>query len=102
MLPQASSVEPDIAEAGAHAQIVSSVAMRRRNIPSVSDAPKTLLRVGASEWEEINREESRERIEWAQSRTIEELVAAGASLSATAHQVLQAVGNAPKRDARSA
>ena len=62
-------------------------------------AKNTLLRVGAPEWEMINREESRERIEWARERTIQELVAAGAALSRTAHQILQTVGAHPPQDA---
>ena len=59
----------------------------------------TVLRVGAREWEEINREESRERTEWARRRSVEELVAAGTALSRTAHEILQSVAPGPSRDA---
>ncbi len=73
--------------------------VRARTIPAVAVARNTLLRVGAPEWETINREESRERIAWARERTVEELVAAGTALSRTAHQILATVGSTAPRDA---
>jgi len=57
----------------------------------VSDPRESLLRVGATEWDAINRAETRERVEWARERTVAELVAVGIVLSRTAHEILSTV-----------
>ena len=66
---------------------------------NVAVGKHTLLRVGAPEWEAINLQDSRERVEWALERTIEELAAVGTALSRTAHEILEAVDSEPSSDA---